>query len=141
MLLIDDVLISDDVLEEHFFCKLDACKGACCYEGDYGAPLENEEIGQIESVLDKIWKYLPDRSKDAIEEKGVFEIFSKEKFKGTPLHEDGSCVFLSACQYGEKKQVPLFRFLKEALIRKYGAAFYEELDAAYLKHYQKNKND
>lgn len=197
MLLIDDVLISDDVLEEHFFCKLDACKGACCYEGDYGAPLENEEIGQIESVLDKIWKYLPDRSKDAIEEKGVFEIFSKEKFKGTPLHEDGSCVFLykdelgiakcafeqayynkeidfkkpischlypvrisknektgfeavnynrwdicnAACQYGEKKQVPLFRFLKEALIRKYGAAFYEELDAAYLKHYQKNKND
>jgi len=47
----------------------------------------------------------------------------------------------AACQYGEKKQVPLFRFLKEALIRKYGAAFYEELDAAYLKHYQKNKND
>jgi len=197
MLLIDGVLISDDVLEEHFFCKLDACKGACCYEGDYGAPLEDHEVSTIEKVLEKIDKYLPERSKEKIAKDGVFDVFSKEKFKGTQLHEDGSCVFLfkdalgiakcafeqayyngeiefkkpischlypvrvtknektgfeainynrwsicnAACQNGAKKQIPLFRFLKEALTRKYGEAFYNEMDAAYIQHYQKNKNE
>jgi hypothetical protein len=38
MLLIQDILISDEVVKSHFVCRLDACKGACCWEGDYGAP-------------------------------------------------------------------------------------------------------
>ncbi len=194
MLVIDDVLISDDVLQEHFFCKLDACKGACCYEGDYGAPLEETEIALIEGLLQKVSKYLPERSIKKIETDGYYDVFGKEKFKGTQLHADGSCVFLfkdklgiakcafeqayyngetdfkkpvschlypvritkdeklgfeainydrwsicnAACQNGAKKQIPLFRFLKEALIRKYGEAFYEEMDAAYLNRYKKD---
>ncbi|MFT5800917.1 MAG: hypothetical protein ACI956_000722, partial [Nonlabens sp.] len=31
---------------------------------------------------------------------------------------------------GEKEQLPVYKFVKNAIIRKYGAAFYEELDAA-----------
>jgi len=193
MLLIDDVLISDDVLEEHFFCKLDACKGACCYEGDYGAPLDDKEIADIEQLLEKVWKYLPEASKSKIKQDGFHDVFGKDKFKGTQLHKDGSCVFLfrdelgiakcafehayykgeidfkkpischlypvriskndetgfeainydrwsicnAACLNGAKKQIPLFRFLKEALTRKYGEAFYEEMEAAYVNRYQK----
>ncbi|MCF8275116.1 MAG: DUF3109 family protein [Flavobacteriales bacterium] len=33
-----------------------------------------------------------------------------------------------ACDCGSKLNVPLFRFLKEALVRKYGTAWYEELE-------------
>jgi len=34
-----------------------------------------------------------------------------------------------ACTLGRKLKVPVFRFLKEALIRKYGPSFYEALEA------------
>ena len=47
MLIIQDILISDDIIEEKFFCDLSACKGACCTEGDYGAPLEQQEMETI----------------------------------------------------------------------------------------------
>ncbi|MFM8839343.1 MAG: DUF3109 family protein, partial [Bacteroidota bacterium] len=36
------VLVSKDLLDEHFACSLAHCKGACCEEGDLGAPLEEE---------------------------------------------------------------------------------------------------
>ena len=47
MILIDDILISDDVIETQFVCNLKACKGACCIEGDSGAPVEEDEIGRF----------------------------------------------------------------------------------------------
>jgi len=50
MYLIEGKLVSDEVFEEKFVCDLSACKGACCVEGDYGAPLEKEET----EILDKI---------------------------------------------------------------------------------------
>jgi hypothetical protein len=40
MILIDDTVISSDVADEFFVCDLAKCKGACCVEGDLGAPLE-----------------------------------------------------------------------------------------------------
>lgn len=41
-----------------------------------------------------------------------------------------------ACKLGKKLKVPVYKFLKEALIRKYGEQFYEDLDATaeYLKN-------
>jgi Protein of unknown function (DUF3109) len=35
----------------------------------------------------------------------------------------------AACSLGNKLKVPVYVFLKEALVRKYGAAFYHALDA------------
>ena len=43
MLEIGDTLVSLDVIEKEFICNLEACLGACCIEGDAGAPLEEEE--------------------------------------------------------------------------------------------------
>ena len=43
MFAIDDTLISDDLLEAPFACNLGACRGACCVQGDSGAPLEPED--------------------------------------------------------------------------------------------------
>jgi hypothetical protein len=41
MIIVQDKLVSDELVEEHFICNLSACKGACCWEGDSGAPLED----------------------------------------------------------------------------------------------------
>ena len=48
MIQIGDVVVSFDVLREKFICNLDACKGACCVEGDAGAPVELDEIEKLE---------------------------------------------------------------------------------------------
>jgi hypothetical protein len=31
--------VSEDILDKDFVCNLSACKGACCVDGDAGAPL------------------------------------------------------------------------------------------------------
>ena len=53
MLIIQDKLVSDDVINKQFLCNLKACKGACCWEGDFGAPLEEEEIELLDKIYDK----------------------------------------------------------------------------------------
>ncbi len=54
MIEIDGVLISEDVFEKQFVCDLSACKGACCVEGDAGAPLNEEEINILEEIFDDV---------------------------------------------------------------------------------------
>ena len=44
MILIDNTCISDDVADKMFVCDLEKCKGACCVEGDGGAPMTEQEI-------------------------------------------------------------------------------------------------
>ena len=44
MFQIDKTLISEELISKNFVCNLSACKGACCVEGEAGAPLEEEEI-------------------------------------------------------------------------------------------------
>lgn len=54
MLMIGDILISDDVVSEQFICNLDVCKGVCCWEGDYGVFFEQEEFWILECIYDDI---------------------------------------------------------------------------------------
>ena len=51
MVEIEDKLISDDLFKKKFVCDLQKCKGACCVEGDAGAPLTNDEVLLIEENL------------------------------------------------------------------------------------------
>ena len=53
MLAIEDTLVSEEVLEKKFVCDLNACKGGCCVKGDYGAPLEDEELPVLEKISTK----------------------------------------------------------------------------------------
>lgn len=71
MIQIDDTIISMDVLEEMFFCDLQACKGMCCIEGDAGAPVEKEELAILEEVLPEVWNDLSEEAKAVIEKQGV----------------------------------------------------------------------
>ena len=68
---IGDVLISDEVLTERFVCDVEKCMGACCIEGDAGAPIDLDEIMQIEEVLPIIWEQLSIPARKVLNKQGV----------------------------------------------------------------------
>ena len=71
ILQIGDILISSDILTERFCCDLAACKGQCCIEGDAGAPVTLDEIGEIEDALDVCWSDLSASAQAVIDKQGV----------------------------------------------------------------------
>ena len=71
ILQIGDVLISSDLLTEPFCCDLDTCRGACCVEGDAGAPVTLDEVAQIEDSLDAVWGDLSASAQAVIDRQGV----------------------------------------------------------------------
>lgn len=68
---IGDILVSSDILTEHFCCDLTKCKGKCCIEGDAGAPVTLDEIGEIENNLDLAWPHLSASAQAVIDQQGV----------------------------------------------------------------------
>ena len=64
MLIVDDILVTDDLKDVRFSCNLTACKGECCVAGDAGAPLDEEEISILEDEIDEILPYVPEKGKD-----------------------------------------------------------------------------
>ncbi len=94
MILIEEVLITDDIAQKSFACDLDACKGACCSAGDFGAPLEEEEISTIEALMPILRDYLSKESLEAIDKQGIAPYYDGMKKQGTALKSSGACVFL-----------------------------------------------
>lgn len=183
MIVIDDKIISDDVIEKQFVCDLNACKGVCCTEGEYGGPLEKEEVQILEDIYEKVKPYLTERGIKEIEKQGKAVFIEENKEWCTPLMgKHGGCAWLSmdngivgcaiekayrdgvvdwkkpischlypirvtnkkgfqavnyerwnicnaACKNGKALKVPVYKFLKEAIIRKYGEDFYGALEA------------
>lgn len=182
MIAIDNIVISDELIEEEFVCDLNACKGGCCVEGAAGAPLEEEEKGLLKKNYAAVKPFLSAEGICEVEKQGYF-VYSHEFGYTTPLIANGRCAYgvlengivkcgiekawqegktdfkkpLSchlypvrisrqddyeavnyepretlcspACALGKKLKVPVYRFLREALIRKYGEEFYAALDA------------
>ncbi len=180
MIKIGDVLVSDDIKEKEFICNLEKCKGACCVEGDYGAPLEEDELDILKEIYPKVKSYLTPEGIKAIEEQGThvldedgdlstptvggkecayaiydnqkvlkcgieqayydgkvswkkpischlypIRITKKKNFEAVNYHKWDICS--AACALGKQLGVPIYKFLKEPLIRKYGQAWYDEL--------------
>ena len=71
ILQIGQVLISSDILTEEFCCDLSVCRGACCVEGDAGAPVTLDEIAQLENSLDAVWPELSASAQAVIDRQGV----------------------------------------------------------------------
>ena len=71
ILQVGDVLLSPDIITEYFCCDYEKCKGACCIEGDAGAPVTLEEISEIENSLDDVWDELSASAQTVIDKKGV----------------------------------------------------------------------
>jgi hypothetical protein len=183
MIVIDQTLVSDELLEKEFACALDQCKGACCVEGDSGAPLEWEETAVMEEIFEKVKPFMTSQGIAAVEQYGPWLIDSEGDFV-TPLvdgvkecaftyfdrgiaqcsiekaHREGvidfrkpvSChlypvritkhetydavnynrwnICAPACANGKQLGVPVFEFVKDALIRKYGQQWFDQLKGA-----------
>lgn len=68
---VNGVLISSEIITERFCCDLETCKGACCVEGDAGAPVTLDEIGEIENVLDIVWGDMTASAQTVVDKQGV----------------------------------------------------------------------
>jgi len=190
---IDNVLISEDVVEAKFVCDLNKCKGGCCEDGDAGAPLEKEEKKIIDQLYEAIKPYLTKEGIQEIERKGKYQ-YDREFGWVTPTINGKICAygykdnagiikcgieqayydgkiewkkpischlypirttrskeFVSlnyeprdvlcspACSLGKKLKVPVYQFLKEALVRKFGERFYEALHEVAIAFTEKGK--
>lgn len=68
---VGEVILTSEILTEYFCCDLEACKGICCVEGDSGAPLTLDEVGEMENVLDEVWPDLSAQAQSVIDRQGV----------------------------------------------------------------------
>ncbi|MCW3089263.1 MAG: hypothetical protein JWP81_332 [Ferruginibacter sp.] len=189
MIVIDNKLVSDEIIEEQFVCDLNKCKGGCCVDGDAGAPLAKDELERLDEVYESVLPYLGEENKRQLQRQGRY-VYSKEFGWVTPTIESKICVYgitdangivkcgieqayndgkvqwkkpischlfpirvklsrnkktelvnyepredlcSAACTLGKKLKVPVYVFLKDALVRKYGSEFWETLDAT-AKH-------
>ena len=182
MLLVGNVLVSFDVLTRPFMCDLGRCRGACCVEGDAGAPITLDEVGALEDALPHVWADLSTEARAVIQRQGVactdpegelvtstvgsrecvfayreagcwYCAVEKAWRRGlTPFVKPISChlypirvsdygrylalnydrwdVCQSAIPCGRRANLPVYRFLREPLIRRFGADWYQELDTA-----------
>ena len=61
-------IVSEDIIEKDFVCNLSVCKGACCIDGDAGAPLDKEEVKILEDIYPKVKPFLRKEGIAVIEE-------------------------------------------------------------------------
>jgi Protein of unknown function (DUF3109) len=99
MILIETTVISDDIAEKFFVCDLIKCKGACCVEGDLGAPLEESELPLMDEVYEQVKPYLSPEGIKVIEEQGKY-VKDWEGDFSTPVIEGRECAFAIYDQKG-----------------------------------------
>jgi len=93
MFVVDNVLISDDLVQAAFCCNLGACMGACCVQGASGAPLESNELAEVEAVLPHVKSKLRKEALEVIEKEGVYEELAPGHHATTCVG-DAECVFV-----------------------------------------------
>lgn len=181
LILIDNVLVSDEVIEARFVCDLAKCKGGCCEDGDAGAPLEKDEREVLDQNFESIKPYLTNEGLKEINRQGKY-LYDQEFGWVTPTINGGICAYgyrdkkgiikcsieqayndgklnwkkpischlypikisrskvytkinyeprevlcNPACVLGKKLKLPVYQFLKDSIVRKFGNEFYETL--------------
>ncbi|MFZ9386455.1 MAG: DUF3109 family protein [Chitinophagaceae bacterium] len=101
MIVVDNIIISDEVVETQFVCDLSKCKGGCCEEGDAGAPLEDSELDIVLEMYDKVKPYLTPAAIEEIGKKGKY-VYNKEFGWVTPTlgNDREICVYGSRDEKG-----------------------------------------
>ena len=182
MIIIGQTLVSEELLEEQFVCDLNACKGACCIEGESGAPLELDELLKLEDSLEAARPYMRPEGIAVVDAEGPYTVDDDGDFVTSLVGKHGECAFVTfdekgiakcsleqayndgrtswkkpischlypirlaqlkeyvavnyhrwqvcepACACGKSLKVPVYKFLKEPLIRRFGEAWYSELE-------------
>ena len=190
---IDNILVSDDVVEAKFVCDLHKCKGGCCEDGDAGAPLEKEEKAILDKNFEVIKPYLTPQGLKEIERQGKY-LYDREFGWVTPTVNGAICAYgfrdkqgiikcgieaayydgkldwkkpischlypikiskskvytnvnyeprdvlcKPGCALGKKLKMPVYQFLKEAIVRKFGTGFYEALEQVAAEHFDEKE--
>ena len=89
---IENILVSDDVVEAKFICDLHKCKGGCCEDGDAGAPLEEGEKQHLDQHFDAIVPYLTPEGLDELKRQGKY-VYDEEFGWVTPTIDGGLCAY------------------------------------------------
>ncbi len=183
MLVVGNTVVSDELINECFCCDLAKCKGACCVEGDYGAPITKEEKTIIKKILPLTMPLLPTKAKETIAKYNFFTLDDEGQLC-TQIIDGKDCVFCikdeqqntlcafqklylqgkidfikpischlypirisefeqcSALNYnrwniccqavllGKRKNIPVYKYCREPLIRRFGLKWYNELEQA-----------
>ena len=94
MIVVGNTIVSDDIADQCFGCDLAHCKGACCVDGDSGAPLREEEVPILEAVLPEVEPYMTEEGIAAVREQGV-AVRDKDGDLGTPLISGNACAYIT----------------------------------------------
>lgn len=92
MLEIGRTIVSLDVIEKKFLCDLLKCKGACCVEGDSGAPVTIEEAAEIQQAYHVVKHYIPEDHQEEVEKQG-YAVIDIDGDLVTPLVNNRQCVY------------------------------------------------
>ena len=92
MIIIDNVLVSDLLVEEQFVCDLSKCKGACCEDGDAGAPLDNKEKEYVKQFYEKVKPYMTKEGIQEVKEVGPY-LYDREFGWVTPTVNGAICAY------------------------------------------------
>jgi hypothetical protein len=92
MIAIDNILISDEVVEGQFVCDLNACKGGCCEDGDAGAPLTNEELDEVKKAYEAVIPYMTREGLQEVEKQGLYR-YDKDFGWVTPTINNEICAY------------------------------------------------
>lgn len=92
MIVIDNILLSDDIVEEQFVCDLAKCKGGCCEDGDAGAPLSEEELDEVLRAYDKVKHLMTEEGIAVVETEGKYR-YDKEFGWVTPTVNGKICAY------------------------------------------------
>lgn len=93
MFIIDHTLVSEEIRDTCFCCNTEICRGACCVDGDAGAPLEESEISELEDDIDRIKPFMRHEGIRVVEKNGVFDYDVNGEYV-TPLIHDKDCAFV-----------------------------------------------
>lgn len=92
MLQIQNTIVTLDLAEEFFCCDLDKCLGACCIEGDAGAPVTIDEVEKIEEALPVVEPEMLPRAVEEVRQNGVAYV-DQEGDLVTTILDGRNCAF------------------------------------------------
>ncbi len=98
MLVIDNIIVTEPVLQRQFVCNLSACKGACCVAGDQGAPLEQAELAVLDGLQEAVAPFLTQEGREALQQQGPWVEESGKQY--TTLRADGGCAYVTFDEKG-----------------------------------------
>ena len=89
---IGEVLVDRSLLDARFSCPLESCRGACCVEGELGAPLYPREQASLEAAVEPLRDVLPERQLRHIRRHGCTELYQGNLYTRTV--DSRECVFV-----------------------------------------------